>query len=36
VLGLLSGVGRSLGAELDLVEILVPYVTRSRAAAGGA
>jgi predicted unusual protein kinase regulating ubiquinone biosynthesis (AarF/ABC1/UbiB family) len=36
VLGLLSGVGRSLGAELDLVEVLVPYVMRSRAAAGGA
>jgi predicted unusual protein kinase regulating ubiquinone biosynthesis (AarF/ABC1/UbiB family) len=35
VLGLLSGVGRSLGAELDLVEILVPYVMRSRAAEGG-
>jgi predicted unusual protein kinase regulating ubiquinone biosynthesis (AarF/ABC1/UbiB family) len=26
VLGLLSGVGRSLGAELNLLEILVPYV----------
>jgi predicted unusual protein kinase regulating ubiquinone biosynthesis (AarF/ABC1/UbiB family) len=36
VLGLLSGVGRSLGAELDLVEVLVPYVMRSRAAAAGA
>ena len=34
VLGLLSGVGRSLGAELDLVEVLVPYVMRSRAAGG--
>jgi predicted unusual protein kinase regulating ubiquinone biosynthesis (AarF/ABC1/UbiB family) len=34
VLGLLSGVGRSLGAELDLVEILVPYVMRSRPAEG--
>jgi predicted unusual protein kinase regulating ubiquinone biosynthesis (AarF/ABC1/UbiB family) len=34
VLGLLSGVGRSLGAELDLVEILVPYVMRART--GGA
>ncbi len=34
VLGLLSGVGRSLGAELDLVQILVPYVMRSRAAPG--
>jgi predicted unusual protein kinase regulating ubiquinone biosynthesis (AarF/ABC1/UbiB family) len=34
VLGLLSGVGRSLGAELDLVEILVPYVMRARTPGG--